>query len=32
MKYNSWKAHASHANTYNLIRKYNSLFELEKIK
>lgn len=32
MKYNSWKAHASHANTYNLIRKYNSLFKLEKIK
>jgi len=26
MCYNSWKAHASHANSYNLVRKYHAQF------
>ena len=29
MRYNSWKAHASHANSYNLVKKYHDLFEFE---
>ena len=26
MCYNSWKAYASHANTYRLVSKYNDMF------
>ena len=26
MRYNSWKAHASHANSYHLVKKYHSKF------
>ena len=30
MCYNSWKAHASHANSHNLINKYHDLFEISE--
>lgn len=31
MQYNSWLAHAMHANSYNLINKYNKIYNINKL-